>query len=167
MNVVHELRRKAGLTQAELARLAGTSQPTIAAYENGRKSPTLQTLSRIARAAGLHAMVNFSPAMTREDRRSLFLHQAITDRLVKDPDAVLLQASRNLSVLREKHPHARKLLDEWRDILSRPVDEIAATVLDSGLHGRELRHVTPFAGVLSNAERSRVYREFARLDGAN
>lgn len=45
-------RRDGGLSQRELARLAGTSQGAIAAYESGRRSPTLETLARIVRAAG-------------------------------------------------------------------------------------------------------------------
>ena len=166
MNSVRELRRKAGLTQTELARIAGTSQPTIAAYEAGRKSPTLQTLSRIARAVGLEAMVSFIPAMTREDRRSLVLHRAIADRLIKDPHEVLEHAQRNLSLMTGRHPHAHSLFNEWRNILSRPVDEIVEAVLDPGLHGRDLRKVTPFAGVLSADERAKVYRDFNRRDVA-
>ncbi len=166
MNAIRELRRKAGLTQTELARIAGTSQPTIAAYEAGRKSPTLQTLSRIARAVGLEATVSFVPVMTREDRRSLVLHQAIVDRLIKEPHEVLAHAQRNLSLMRDRNPHAHSLFDEWRSILSRPIDDIAKAVLDHGLHGRDLRKVTPFAGVLSANERARVYRNFARWDVA-
>ena len=166
MNTVRELRRKAGLTQAELARAAGTSQPTIAAYETARKSPTLQTLSRIARAVGLEAMVFFVPIMTREDRRSLAIHRAIADRLIKEPHEVLGHARKNLSLMRERHPHAHSLFEEWCCILSHPVDEIITAVLDPGLHGRDLRKVTPFAGVLSTYERSKVYRDFARRDVA-
>ena len=85
MNAVRELRRKAGLTQTELARMAGTSQPTIAAYEAGRKSPTLQTLSRIARAVGLEAMVSFVPVMTREDRRVSFSTEPLRTDLSRNP----------------------------------------------------------------------------------
>lgn len=52
----HELlrfvRRRAGLTQAELARRSGTSQPVISAYEHGRRDPTYGTLRRIIQAAG-------------------------------------------------------------------------------------------------------------------
>ena len=166
MNPVRELRRKAGLTQTELARIAGTSQPTIAAYEAGRKSPTLQTLSRIARAVGLEAMVFFVPVMTREDRRSLYLHRAVADRLIKEPKVVLEHAQRNLSLMRDRHPHAHSLFNQWRSILSRPIDEIVAAVLDPSLHGRDLRKVTPFAGVLSADERTRVYRNFTRRDVA-
>ncbi|MCH7507287.1 MAG: helix-turn-helix transcriptional regulator [Proteobacteria bacterium] len=166
MNAIRDLRRKAGLTQAKLARIAGTSQPTIAAYETGRKSPTLQTLSRIARTVDLEAMVSFVTVMTREDRRSLVLHGAIADRLIKEPTEVLKHAQRNLSLMWDRNPHAHKLFAEWRSILSSPIDKIVTAVLDSDLHGRDLRKVTPFAGVLSTNERTRVYRNFARRDVA-
>jgi transcriptional regulator with XRE-family HTH domain len=45
-------RRRAGLTQAALARRAGTSQPVISAYEHGRRDPTVHTLQRLIEAAG-------------------------------------------------------------------------------------------------------------------
>lgn len=44
-------RRAAGLTQDALARLAGTSQPTLSAYERGIKSPSLAVAERIIEAA--------------------------------------------------------------------------------------------------------------------
>lgn len=52
-SLIRLARAKTGLSQRELARRAGTSQPTIAAYETGRKEPMLSTLSRIIRAAKL------------------------------------------------------------------------------------------------------------------
>jgi DNA-binding XRE family transcriptional regulator len=52
VNAINVLRHLAGLTQQELAARAGTAQPTIAAYEASRKSPTLRTLEKLARAAG-------------------------------------------------------------------------------------------------------------------
>jgi predicted transcriptional regulator len=64
MIAIRELRRKAGLTQTELARMAETSQPPIADNETGRMSPTFKTLSRIARSGGLEAMVSFVPVST-------------------------------------------------------------------------------------------------------
>lgn len=45
-------RENAGLSQSALAVAAGTSRPTLSAYEHGRKSPTLETASRIVGAAG-------------------------------------------------------------------------------------------------------------------
>ncbi|MDN5852357.1 MAG: helix-turn-helix domain-containing protein [Actinomycetia bacterium] len=42
----------ARLSQAVLAEAAGTSRPTLSAYEHGRKSPTLATASRIVEETG-------------------------------------------------------------------------------------------------------------------
>lgn len=50
--LIEKARRQAGITQNELARRAGTSRPTLSAYEHGRKSPTLETADRLLAAAG-------------------------------------------------------------------------------------------------------------------
>jgi transcriptional regulator with XRE-family HTH domain len=162
MNDVRNLRKKALVTQAELAAAAGTSQPTVAAYEAGRKSPTLRTLRRLARAVGWEMEVSFAPAMTREDRRSLFLHRAIAEQLRRSPERVVRIARRNLRRMRDRHPEAAPLLEEWTRILGNPVSGITAVMTDPGMHARELRQVTPFAGVLTAAQRAAVYREFRR-----
>lgn len=46
------IRRRRGLTQADLARRAGTSQPVISAYERGHRDPTYSTLRRLVAAGG-------------------------------------------------------------------------------------------------------------------
>lgn len=46
-------RRRAGLTQAELAVRSGTSQATLSAYERGSKTPSAATLSRVLAAIGV------------------------------------------------------------------------------------------------------------------
>lgn len=160
MNVVRVIRERLGMTQAELASAAGTSQPTIAAYEAGAKSPTLRTVEHLAQASGLEAVVEVVAPTTREDRRSLFLHRAIARRLVADPRGVLLRARRNLRTMGRAQPGARHLLDEWRRIIRRPVSEIIETMTDPRSHARELRHATPFAGVLDASERAKVYQQF-------
>lgn len=53
-SVVRAARERAGLTQGELARRAGTSRPTVSAYEAGRKSPSLATTQRLLAALGAH-----------------------------------------------------------------------------------------------------------------
>lgn len=164
MTAVKDLRDAAGLTQVELAKLAGTSQPTIAAYESGSKSPTLRTLSRLAAAAGREAIVTFVEPLTREDRRSLALHRAIAVRLRDSPSQVLDTARANLDRMRRQHPHAGDLLDEWSEILDLSVEQIVSVLHDPGLRARALRQVTPFAGVLTAAERSRVYSEFRKSE---
>lgn len=164
MNPVRTIRRRAALTQAALARAAGTSQPTIAAYEAGDRSPTLRTLEQLAAAAGLEATVDFVPPLTREDRRSLALHQAIAERLAGDPGRVIAQARRTLARMRAASPEAAPLLREWSVLLDRPVAALLPVLTDRGPWARELRQVTPFAGVLTARERAVVYRTAARED---
>jgi transcriptional regulator with XRE-family HTH domain len=50
--LLREARRKAGLTQAELAERAGVTQPVIARLERGGGNPTFETLERVLHAAG-------------------------------------------------------------------------------------------------------------------
>lgn len=50
--LLEEARRKAGLTQEQLAQRACTSRTTVSAYENGRKMPTLDTAERLLTASG-------------------------------------------------------------------------------------------------------------------
>ncbi|MEZ2370578.1 helix-turn-helix domain-containing protein [Arthrobacter sp. Y-9] len=51
-NRVREIREAAGLSQAELARRSGVAQPNIAAYEAGRRKPSVDMVNRL-RAATL------------------------------------------------------------------------------------------------------------------
>jgi transcriptional regulator with XRE-family HTH domain len=166
MNEIRRLRDVAGMTQAALARAAGTSQPTVAAYEAGHKSPTLATLHRLAESIGFTMTIEYQRALTREERRSLFLHRAIADRLARDPERVLARARATLARMLERHPRAAPLLDEWSLLLQQPSAELIGLLTDSGPHACELRHVTPFAGILSAPERASIYRAFAASERA-
>jgi transcriptional regulator with XRE-family HTH domain len=161
MNPVRALRDRAAITQEALALAAGTSQPTIAAYEAGRKSPTLSTMERLARAVGLHAEIEYFTPLTREERRSIALHRAIARRLTDEPEPVLVLARRNLRRMRARHGRSMHLLREWSVILDRPLPALSALLTDPSPWARELRQVTPFAAVLSAKERAAVYRAFA------
>jgi len=52
-NTLKLLRKKAGLTQAELASAISTSQAAVANYEAGTKAPELAKLPAIAKALGV------------------------------------------------------------------------------------------------------------------
>ncbi len=70
-STVRAARRRAGLSQVELARRAGTSQPSIARLERGMVSPTVISLDRIARALGAELVIDFEgPAVRGHDPRS-------------------------------------------------------------------------------------------------
>ncbi len=62
---------------------------------------------------------------------------------------------------RMKQRTRSQLLDEWEVLLARPVSALLPVLTDPDPWARELRHVTPFAGVLSAAERMEVYAAFA------
>ena len=54
---IREARARRGLSQAEVAARAGTSQATISAYETGRKQPSLDTLGRLLATMGLELRI--------------------------------------------------------------------------------------------------------------
>jgi len=53
VNLIRFSRLRAGLTQQELAKRAGISQPALARIESGRVVPRLDTAERILRACGM------------------------------------------------------------------------------------------------------------------
>ncbi len=65
-SAVRTARRRAGISQAELAKKAGTSQPSIARLEQGRVSPTVVSLDRIARALGTELVIDFEPLLVKK-----------------------------------------------------------------------------------------------------
>jgi len=165
-NPVRSLRLQAGLTQEELAARAGTSQPTIAAYEASVKSPTLATLKRMAAALDFDVVVSFVPGLTREDRRSLAYHESVAVALRKDPEAGLALARKNLERAMQVQPGAKYLWREWEAWLALPLDELIGKLLDPGVEARDMRQVSPFAGILNPRERVRVLKRFRRELGA-
>ena len=148
------------MTQRELADAAKTSQPTVAAYEAGAKSPTWRTVERLAGSVSLACYPSVGAPFTRDQERSLYLHAAISQELRTRGTAVIDIARRNISRMRSINPHASPLLDEWERILDGTINQIVARMLDPSEHGRDLRQVTPFAGVLTPTQRAAVYRSF-------
>ena len=58
---IARLRIERGLTQAQLAELVGTKQPSIARLERGDSEPSIAFLRRIAEALGARLEVNLVP----------------------------------------------------------------------------------------------------------
>ena len=50
--ILRELRRRAGRTQAEVAATAGLPAPVLSAYERGRRQPGLATVSKLLDVLG-------------------------------------------------------------------------------------------------------------------
>ena len=61
LTAVIDVRNRAGLTQEELARKMGTTQPVVARLESGRSRPSMRTLERLADATGSRLLISFAP----------------------------------------------------------------------------------------------------------
>jgi transcriptional regulator with XRE-family HTH domain len=77
-SMLRSARLRAGLSQAALAARSGTSQATISAYERGRKTPSVQTLSRLLAATGNRLTVESAPAGPIEPSRARHARTART-----------------------------------------------------------------------------------------
>lgn len=60
-DLIREARRRAGLTQRELAERAGTTQSAIARVESGRVDPGFETVRRLMRLCGFNLLVALDP----------------------------------------------------------------------------------------------------------
>jgi transcriptional regulator with XRE-family HTH domain len=58
---VREARKRAGLTQAQLAERAGTTQSAIARIEGGRVAPTFERIVELVRACGFDLNARLVP----------------------------------------------------------------------------------------------------------
>jgi len=59
-SIVREARRRAGLTQAALAEKAGVPKSTVGRIESGARTPSVELVERLVRAAGLEVTVSLS-----------------------------------------------------------------------------------------------------------
>jgi transcriptional regulator with XRE-family HTH domain len=103
--LIRTVRRRRGLTQAELARRAGTSQPVVSAYEHGRRDPTFATLRKLVEASGerlelatASPVTDLPPARTDEEHgRRLLDVLSLADAIPRRRSAPVLRAPRLVS----------------------------------------------------------------------
>ena len=60
-DLVRSARSERGLTQAQLAGIAGVEQSNISAIENGRRAPSAETLHRLLFACGFELVASAGP----------------------------------------------------------------------------------------------------------
>jgi hypothetical protein len=96
----------------------------------------------------------------RLDERSLALHQLIAEKVLADP-AVLDKARDNLRRWQQQDGSPKLALAEWEQILSGPTDQIAQFLTEPSERAVRLRQSSPFAGILSEVERTAIYESFS------
>jgi len=92
------------------------------------------------------------------EERSLALHRAVADKLASDPETLERARARVRRWLEssEVSPHWARA---WDEVLSRPLSEIRAFLVNESEEARALRQVTPFAGAIDPRTRWRIWRE--------
>jgi hypothetical protein len=80
---------------------------------------------------------------------------AVAGHVATDPDGTRAIARINLQRMHEATPRggARVWLQEWRRLLDGPLVDLLAALTSPAPRSRELRQNSPFAGVLTDAER--------------
>jgi transcriptional regulator with XRE-family HTH domain len=73
-DVIYSARRRARLTQAELARRLALPQSQLSRWERGAVTPSFETLRQIVRACGLELTIGIA---NRDDSYALFVGRAL------------------------------------------------------------------------------------------
>jgi hypothetical protein len=96
--------------------------------------------------------------------RSRALHRAVAEKIRARPE--LVQAARDnldrwIGQQQQQGPVSKGLL-RWKQILdSQPVEEVLRLLCDESPESDRLRHATPFAGILTEAERAAILGDYA------
>lgn len=173
--LLRRAREGSHLTQAELASAVRVPQSMISMYESGRRQPSVRTLTALLEGAGFF----FTPGtvgndelgtfyrkagrrkLNRQQLRSVALHLAVGVHLLANPETVLEKARDNVSRMRAENPDAvASWFSDWERLLDGPLDELLDIFVSFDEHAIDLRSVSPFAGVLTPAERWQVYKAF-------
>jgi transcriptional regulator with XRE-family HTH domain len=101
-DLVREARRRAGLTQRELAERTGTTQSSIARLETGRTSPSFDLVLRLVRHCGFDLFVQVVPYDDSDVAQSEALLRRDTDDRVATLESGLAFAAE----LREAYERA-------------------------------------------------------------
>lgn len=159
-SLITQRRRELGLTQGQLAKLADTSRERINTYEREQVSPQADTLERVL--AAMQCELTAVPALTVEERRSLAISTAVAAKLRANPATVLAKARENIGKLRSIGPSEQRWVDVWESVLSLGAGHVEALLGSTDQFARDLRQSSPFAGVLTEEERSEALKGHQR-----
>lgn len=146
------------LTTGEAARLLGTSRQHVVDLTARGDLPFETTgTHRRVRLSDVERVRYSTQRLSADQRRSLRLAYAIAGKLAQNPGLIEV-ARENLARMRERHTRGRpaQWLGEWQALLDGPLDELLLTLTSPAPRARELRQNSPFAGVLTDAERAAV-----------
>ena len=95
------------------------------------------------------------------DLFNLMLHRAVAEKLRHNPESALQTARRNLKKWLKNNSLA---LIEWQTIIETETpEEIIKIITQDTDEGQRLRSSSPFAGVLSESEREKIWSQCAEI----
>jgi hypothetical protein len=97
---------------------------------------------------------------SRLDERSLALHALVAQKVQAAP-ALLDKARENMRRWQETSDSPSLALAEWEQILSAPVDQVTAFLVERSERATRLRQSSPFSGILTEAERRAIYESYS------
>jgi excisionase family DNA binding protein len=153
------------LTTGEAAEILNVSrQQVVNLCERGELPFVMVGKHRRVTSEAVNALLRPKPRLTRDQLKSLWLHQAVAGLLVTDPDAVLGKTEDNLDRLLVQHRGTMTefWLTRWREVLSQGPGAVLKMLTSEAPEAVELRQNSPFAGVLSQAQRRQVLQAFTR-----
>jgi hypothetical protein len=130
----------------------------------------MRRMRKRRKAAGLKPVVSWISKESRQEStysshrlleaRSLAMHAVIARKIERDP-RLLAIASRNVERWNSRwKENAPAWLQEWQQLLKQPWQSIAALITAPDENSARLRQSSPFAGILTNQERWRIYEAF-------
>jgi predicted nucleotidyltransferase/DNA-binding XRE family transcriptional regulator len=158
-SLLRSARQGASQTQRELALRAGTSQPAVAAYESGSKTPTIPTLERLLSVCEHDLVIDSRRAQPpptvgalRRRRRKLLdaaaAHGVANVRIFGSVARAQAGASSDVDLLVDLEP-GRTLVDlaafreDVRAIVGTPIDVATSDVLKRTVRAEALREAVP------------------------
>jgi excisionase family DNA binding protein len=149
------------LTTGQAALLLGASrQHVVDLCDQGRLPFESIGRHRRVRHSDITALKRHpdTSGLTRDQFRSLWLHRAVVGKVVANPERAVDVARRNLRRLQQQHPRGRAhtVLAEWARLLDGPIEPVLDVLTSRSQRGIELRQSSPFAGLLTERERSAV-----------
>ncbi len=153
------------LTTGQAAKLLGTSrQQIVNLCERGDLPFVKVGKHRRVHRDAVEALLRPERRLTRDQLKSLWLHQAVAGNLVTDPDRVLGKARDNLDRLLRQHQGtmAEVWLQRWQERINAGPGAVLKALTSEDPESVELRQNSPFAGVLPQPQRLKILEAFAR-----
>ncbi|CAB4925228.1 unannotated protein [freshwater metagenome] len=147
------------LTTGEAAALLGVSrQQVVDLCDEGQLPHSWAGKHRRLLRQDVETLALGNRRMTRDQTRSMLLAHAIAGRVAVDPEGSRTVARENLQRMLAAAPRggARVWLQEWERLLDGSLIGLLSALTSPTPRSRELRQNNPFAGVLSEEERTAV-----------